>query len=164
MLCLQTQLKQKIRGRRFIKKEDYSTVDETHCITAHSTFKPKSLKNQARSIELVKQANSSIGEKKTAATAEEFDSRHNFQLQLLRKTDYSSSTKLKSGDASAAMEESSIASFRLKLRPEPTNARNALVLWGPSPSSSHSKKVGTPASTPTKRKKRKKQRRKGVEL
>ena len=150
---MQTQLKQKIRGRRFIK-DDYSTVDATHCITAHSTFKPKSLKNPARSIELVKQAHSSIGEKMTDAATEEFDQK----LELLKKTE---KTKSRGGEATPMEESSSgIASWRLRLRPEPTNARNALELWGPSPSSRE--KAGTPASTaPTKRKKRK--RRKGVQ-
>ena len=133
-------MKEKILGRI---KED-CTVDDTHRITAHSTFKPKSLKNQARSIELVKQATATVeAEKKT-----EFDSKLNFPIELLKKTDYSKSKEEETESPSA------LASFRLKLRPTtlPTNARNsALELWGASLSNYSKKSEKTP-----KRKKRRK--------
>ena len=137
----QNQLKEKILGRI---KED-CTVDDTHRITAHSTFKPKSLKNQARSIELVKQATATVeAEKKT-----EFDSKLNFPIELLKKTDYSKSKEEEEKESASAL-----ASFRLKLRPTtlPTNARNsALELWGASLSNYSKKSEKTP-----KRKKRRK--------
>ena len=115
--------------------------DDTNRLTDHSTFKPKSLKNHARTVERVSMFND---QPKT-------DKKIMFQVENLKKIPtptYSNSNK---------PYETMSNAFKVKLRPAPTNSKNSsLGPWGNS-STNSSTSTGPPAkkANSTRKKRRK---------
>ena len=112
--------------------------DDANRLTAHSTFKPKSLKNHARTVEQV--SSMSNDQPKT-------DKKIIFQVENLKKIPTSS-------NSNKTFETSPNANaFKVKLRPAPTNATKNSTLgpWGPGTSTGPSAKKAN--STRKKRRK-----------